>query len=158
SRLLPCQTRSNSSSRTMASKSSTLIPTTISGRPFGAQLPNPMRQMTMRSSAIGTLETLLQRKNSVGARLAVPVLGDGLNIHALRKDGWRKGDEWSSVLRRTAAREGVSAREFEHLPQSTPLLWDVLAERAARQRRTNLDVAELELRQRLIHQLSLLES
>jgi hypothetical protein len=103
------------------------------------------------------LRRVLQLRNKFGARTAVLVLGDGLNRQALSQDSYRGKLSWNSILRRIANRSGVSPNQFAELPQSTPLLWDLLVTTRASSRRGDLDSAEAELCKELAVELDRLE-
>jgi hypothetical protein len=103
------------------------------------------------------LHWVLDLKNKVGARTAVLVVGDGVNIQALCKEPSANKHAWSQILRRIAQRAGLSSTEFQQLPQSTPLLWDILVMKRASHTKTNVDAADLELCKELAVELDRLE-
>jgi hypothetical protein len=110
-----------------------------------------------KQDGIDLLRRVLGLKNKMGARLAVPVVGDGLNIQALRNERWRDKNSWESILRRIAKKAGVSESEFRSVPASSPLLWDVLVQRHASHTKANLNDADRELCKKLAVELDRLE-
>jgi hypothetical protein len=111
----------------------------------------------LKQDGIDLLRKVLGLKNKWGARLAVPVVGDGLNIQALRNEQSRNRDSWESILRRIGQKAGISESEFRRAPQSPPLLWDMLVQRHASHTKTDLNDADLELGKRVTVDLSRLE-
>lgn len=111
----------------------------------------------LKQEGIDLLRKVLGLKNRMGARLAVPVVGDGLNIQALRNEQSRSKNSWESILRRIAKKAGVSESEFRRVPQSPPLLWDVLVQRHAGHIKANLNDADAELCKKLAVELDRLE-
>jgi hypothetical protein len=114
-------------------------------------------QQNPERGGIDLMRRVLGLKNKLGARLAVPVVGDGLNIQALSHERSRNKNSWESILRRIAKKAGVSESEFRRAPRSMPLLWDMLVQCHASHTKANLNDADLELSKRLASELDRLE-
>jgi hypothetical protein len=111
----------------------------------------------LRQDGMRMLREVLGMKNRMGAHVAVPIVGDGLNIQALHDEDSRHKNSWNSILRRMAKKAGISEAQFERFPQTLSLQWDILVQRRAFLKKTSLDDADLELGKMLAVELDRLE-
>ena len=107
------------------------------------------------SKQIKSLKSELNRTRD-GYRLAIPVLGNGLNIQAYRASNLSSEDEWPRILMGIGKQVGINVAELNDISSST-LSWEMLFRSLAHGRRANHLKSETRLNEMLITRLRRIE-
>lgn len=104
------------------------------------------------------LRELLERRNVAGARTSVLVVGDGINVQALRNDGWKDEYAWKSILNRVARHGGLSEKDCRRLPASTAAAWDIILRMRSQKKKESFATSNIKMSDRLARDLRRLEN
>src|ERR1700722_8283718 len=107
--------------------------------------------------AFEELENVLSKRSKDGLHTAVPLLGNGINIQAAICANLPIADDWHQTLLIIADELSIGPSQFNQLPFTGPLLWDVLVRKKASASNFSLHEADIALRKILSKRLKELE-